>query len=371
LLLSSLAICCMGQITIIVDEIPFNTPSAQQIYIAGTFNKWTPNATPLAKMADGRFKITLPFEEEIKFKFTRGDWNSVECQIDGSFLPDRAVRGASKEKEFHVKIVGWNDFNSTTKFSTANEGVSVMTDSFYIPQLNSYRRVWVYLPSDYATSKEHYPVLYMHDGQNVFDASTSFSGEWCVDETLAKLEKEKGLKVIVIAIDNGQDKRLNEYTPWSNPKRGGGDGAKYMDFIVHTLKLHVDSLYRTKPQREFTGLMGSSLGGLISMYGIMEHPDVFGRAGVFSPSFWFSDQAYQQVKAKGKPLEDTKIYMIIGRKEGSEMVKGGEKMNKTLRKNKFTDAQFKTILHEDGAHSEWYWKREFEQAVLWLFMKEE
>ena len=367
-LFNLLTVLSIAQVTIIVDKVPENTANLDQVYIAGTFNNWTPNVTPLAKMADGRFKITLPtFGKEIEFKFTRGDWDKVECQENGSSLSNRKL-DTSNPIEVHFDIVAWNDLAGKSTKSTANEQVSIMHDSFYIPQLKEYRRISIYLPSDYEASKETYPVLYMHDGQNVFDASTAYNGEWKVDETLTKLEKEKNLKLIVVAIDNGESARTDEYTPWSNLKHGGGDGEKYVDFLVNTLKLHVDEHYRTKPQREFTGIMGSSLGGLISMYAIMEHQNVFGRAGVFSPSFWFSKQAYEQVEAKGNQFEDTKIYMIMGNKEGNDMVKGIKKMTKTLKKTGFNSNQYQSIIHKDGTHSEWYWEREFEEAVLWLFL---
>ena len=367
-LFNLLTVLSIAQVTIIVDKVPENTANLDQVYIAGTFNNWTPNVTPLAKMADGRFKITLPtFGKEIEFKFTRGDWDKVECQENGSSLSNRKL-DTSSPIEVHFDIVAWNDLAGKSTKSTANEQVSIMHDSFYIPQLKEYRRISIYLPSDYEASKETYPVLYMHDGQNVFDASTAYNGEWKVDETLTKLEKEKNLKLIVVAIDNGESARTDEYTPWSNLKHGGGDGEKYVDFLVNTLKLHVDEHYRTKPQREFTGIMGSSLGGLISMYAIMEHQNVFGRAGVFSPSFWFSKQAYEQVEAKGNQFEDTKIYMIMGNKEGNDMVKGIKKMTKTLKKTGFNSNQYQSTIHKDGTHSEWYWEREFEEAVLWLFL---
>ena len=367
LFLNLFAVLSIGQVTIIVDKVPESTANLDQVYIAGTFNNWTPNVTPLAKMADGRFKIKLPISgKKVKFKFTRGDWEKVECRVDGSFQPDRIIK-AEDGAEVHFEIEAWNDLHGTSKKSTANEQVTIMRDSFYIPQLKQYRRVWTYLPSDYETSDETYPVLYLHDGQNVFDASTSYNGEWKVDETLTRLEKEKNLKLIVIAIDNGESMRTDEYTPWKHPKHGGGNGSIYINFIVNTLKMHVDAHYRTKPQREFTGIMGSSLGGLISMYGMIEHQNVFGRAGVFSPSFWFSKQAYEQVETKGNQFEDTKIYMIMGKKEGKSMVKGIKKMTKTLKKTGFNANQYQSIIHEDGTHSEWYWEREFEAAVLWLF----
>jgi predicted alpha/beta superfamily hydrolase len=141
--------------------------------------------------------------------------------------------------------------------------VKIIGSNFFIPQLNRYRRIWIYLPVSYATSGKKYPVLYMHDGQNVFDDSTSFSGEWGVDETLDTLEI-KTKEVIVVAIDNGGDKRMNEYSPYDMDRFGKGEGDLYVDFLVNTLMPYINRNYRTKKYGRNTFVAGSSMGGLIS-----------------------------------------------------------------------------------------------------------
>ena len=138
-------------------------------------------------------------------------------------------------------------------------GIHVI-DSFYMPQLDRYRNVWVYLPPDYNNSEKRFPVLYMHDGQNLFEDSTSFVGEWRVDETLDSLQKAGGQVGIVIGIENDGRYRMDEYMPNVHPKYGGGEGAKYVSFIAETLKPYVDSVYKTKSDAAFTGIGGSSFG---------------------------------------------------------------------------------------------------------------
>ncbi len=270
----------------------------------------------------------------------------------------------------NITIEGWDDFfkkDGKTAASTANANVSILTDSFYIPQLDRYRRVWMYLPSDYHNSDKRYPVLYMHDGQNVFDAATSYSGEWQADEILLQLEKNKGFQVIVVAIDNGQKHRMSEYNPWNHVQYGGGEGGKYIDFIAQTLKPAIDKKFRTKPEREHTGVMGSSMGGLISMYAIMAYPDVFSKAGVFSPSFWISNgKAYSQATKNANP-STMKIYMLMGKKEGRMMVKGQKKMTKKLRRKGFNSKSMQSVTVKDGIHNESFWAKEFEKAIIWLF----
>ena len=178
--------------------------------------------------------------------------------------------------------------------STASRQVSTFTiDS---PELQTSRKIWVYLPKGYSESQKRYPVLYMHDAQNLFDSKTSFVGEWNVDEKLDSINAD----IIIIGIEHGNDKRIDELTPFPNEKYGGGKADAYVDFIVKTLKPAVDTKYRTKTNARNTGIMGSSLGGLVSLYAAVKYPETFGKAGVFSPSFWFSDKIYEFVKTKKK-----------------------------------------------------------------------
>ena len=154
------------------------------------------------------------------------------------------------------------------------------------------------MPLDYYTAHKHYPVLYMHDNQNIFDEATAYSRtEWQVDETLNQLHTEGKPSAIIVGINNG-DRRSEEYSPWEHRSIGKPEGKKYAQFVAETLKPYIDSSFRTKPEAKHTGVMGSSMGGLISMYIGLEYPTVFGRVGVFSPSFWVSD--YFQLGAIAK-----------------------------------------------------------------------
>ena len=146
----------------------------------------------------------------------------------------------------------------------------------------------------------------MHDGQNLFDSSMSYSGEWSVDETLNKLYSEKNLKLIVVGIDNGESKRLDEYSPWKNKKYGGGEGEAYTKFIVETLKPYIDDNYKTLKDKNNTAIIGSSMGGLVSHYAGLKYPKVFGKIGVFSPAFWFAPEVTEFSKTHGN-IKDTQI----------------------------------------------------------------
>lgn len=362
-----LGLSLLAQLTIKVTSIPANTPANASIYVAGTFNNWVENNTDyiLADNGDGTYQIVLtPAAGLVKFKFTRGSWETVEGSANGTYQADHEVQYDGGEQTVSLPILSWE--GSSNGGGTAADNVFILSDNFPIPQLNRSRRIWVYLPPDYATSGKYYPVLYMQDGQNLFDANTSFSGEWQVDEALNQLFSQGDEGIIVVGIDNGGASRLDEYTPWPNPSYGGGAGATYVDFIVETLKPHIDSTFRTRPQRDFTGIMGSSLGGLISMYAVIKHQHVFSKAGIFSPSFWFTNDIYDLVQNIGKQ-QDLRIYLLGGQYESASMVPDLNRMRNMLQNKGFQEEETFLLTHADGQHSEWYWAREFPAAYQWLF----
>jgi alpha-glucosidase len=227
-------------------------------------------------------------------------------------------------------------------------------------------KTWLYLPPEYDSSKKKYPVIYMHDGQNLFDNKTSFVSEWKIDETLNKIYKETGQGFIVVGIENGRKERVNEYTPWPHEKYGGGKGKEYIHFIVNKLKPYIDSKYRTKSKQKHTALIGSSLGGLISYYGGLTYPDVFGKIGALSTSFWFSDNVFELTEKKGK-LNNLRLYLLVGRKEGGTMVSDMQKAEKLLLNTGLNEKNHTSKLNKDAEHNEAFWSSEFESVVNWLY----
>lgn len=356
-----------SQVEFVLTSIPENTPEEDEIYIAGNFNGWDPGDTDfiLTVNNDGLHSIELNGNGTIEFKFTRGDWATVEGNESGHFLPNRLYTFSDDTIAF-FEILSWEDTGGPDTTHTTTENVSIMDEDFYMPQLDRNRRIWIYLPLDYETTDKMYPVLYMHDGQNLFDNLTSFIGEWGVDESLNELYDSGYQTPIVVGIDNGGVLRLDEYSPWINPEYGGGDGDEYIDFIVETLKPYIDENYRTKSDRSNTGIMGSSMGGLISFYAGLQYPDVFSRLGVFSPSFWFDDSVFTMAENFDKQ-HDFKIYMLVGHLEGSGMENNQGAMYDLLLDNEFTEDEVVSIISPDGQHSEWFWQREFPEVYLWMF----
>lgn len=186
------------------------------------------------------------------------------------------------------------------------------------PELGVSRDILVHLPPNALNSGRRYPVLYMHDGQNLFDAVTSFAGEWQVDETLAALADE-GLELIVVGIPNARDGRYAEYTPYRG-RRGpwpeGGLGRSYLRFLVDTVKPAVDAAFPTRPDRGATGIMGSSLGGLISVWAAVEHAATFGLVGAMSPAIP-GGQGPILGRLRQLALRPERVYLDVGGREGS------------------------------------------------------
>jgi predicted alpha/beta superfamily hydrolase len=232
--------------------------------------------------------------------------------------------------------------------------------AFVIPQLKRIRGIWIYLPADYFKVKTNYPVLYMHDGQNLFDDSTSFSGEWGIDDYM---DTTRNRKCIVVGINHGGDKRLNEYNPYNHQRFGKGEGDLYVDFVAKTLKPFIDKNYRTKKDKESTWIAGSSMGGLISLYAALKYPKIFGGAGIFSPAFWVAPSILADIKKKGHEVKGA-IYFYAGKHESEEMVTDMLKVFGEIRK--VSKSKMVTVIRDEGKHNEPTWRKEFPLFYNWL-----
>lgn len=204
----------------------------------------------------------------------------------------------------------------------------------------------------------------MHDGQNLFDAKTSYVGEWNVDETLDSINA----KVIVIGIEHGGDKRIEELTPFPHAKYGGGKADDYLDFLVNSLKPHIDKTYRTKTNAKNTAIFGSSLGGLISFYAALKYPEVFGKVGCFSPAFWFNRNELNELMQKTSTFK-TKIYFLCGDNEGdADVVPDMQNVVKWVNSMRCECKKLnKSVIVKGGQHNEKLWRENFKNAYLWLF----
>lgn len=356
------------RVTFILQSIP-QKPSHPAIYLAGNINGWNPHDEKYAfRFLQGNYTLTTTADSgEYVFKLTRGSWETVECDARGGDISNRSL-SIHSDTVIHIYPTAWKDqFQPKPKSHTMSANVHIIDTAFLIPQLNRTRRIWIYLPPDYTSTTKRYPVLYMQDGQNLFDAATSAYGEWGIDEILDSLIQQGGPGVIIVGIDHGGDKRLNEYNPYDNDKYGKGEGKAYAAFLVNTLKPFIDKHFRTLTDAPNTGIAGSSMGGLISFYTWLKYPGIFGKAGIFSPSFWIAPQIKNDIHLKENQLKDY-VYFIAGDSESTNMVSDMQSIFNDMIQQGFPKDHMEIKVIPGGTHSESYWHREFGQVYLWLFL---
>lgn len=357
-------------------QVETATPTGDDIYITGNFNQWNPKDTQYilqkSKQKEDVYHIELKHIPAgiLEYKFTRGTWQTLECSTKGRLLNlhDRIIDGDMKITE---TIRAWRDQYPA---STAPEHLIVL-ENFVLPELNRTRTIRIYLPKDYAESKQQYPVWYMHDGQDLFDEAISEGRlgpvEWGIDETIQAL----GDHYIIVGIDHDYEKnrRENEYSFLPTQKTPIAEGKKYLEFIVNTLKPYVDAKYRTLNKPEYTGIAGGSLGGLISLYAGLTYPEIFGKVGVFSPSIWQDDQNLSTYIATLtathiNQLKQQRYFFYAGGRENRKIGSGNvvrmdEDVLTFLKQVDTTlplDYQIK--IDPMGKHGAWYWQ----QAFAWM-----
>jgi glycogen operon protein len=237
------------------------------------------------------------------------------------------------------------------------------------PQLGNARDVLVCLPPSYdALPHRSWPVLYLHDGQNLFDRGTSFAEEWRADEAL-RTAADSGLEAILVGIPNANESRIDEYSPFHDAKAGGGGkGDAYVSFLTDTVKPAIDEAFRTSGERLETGIAGSSMGGLISLYAFFQRSDVFGFVGAMSPALWFARRAFFPW-LKPRPRTGGRVYLDAGTKEGpfvladvarlrDVLVERGYRLNRDLR----------FVLETGGRHDERAWGRRLLGVIQFMLV---
>ncbi len=368
LLIGLCALCARvsGSMIISITSVPQLTPMFDNLYIAGTVNDWVPSDSQfMLESSDGNWSIALEGidGEAIQFKFLRdGAWDTVEGNTLGGYIENRSAIFQNGET-LELTIEGWEDIAGS---HTVTSHVRIVDSDFYIPQLDRSRRIWIALPEDYYTSALDYPVMYLHDGQNLFDLATSFAGEWEADESLIGSSVPGCRPYILIGIDNGGVHRIDEYAPWINIEYSeGGEGILYSSFVINTLKPFIDANFRTLPQREHTAVGGSSLGALISMYMFAAHNDIFSKVGLFSPAFWFNEEIFDFTASQNFGTDNT-VFMSGGTSESAGMVSGMEQMNETLLSSGLSNGALQYLVVAGGQHNEQQWASTFDDCLAWL-----
>ncbi|GAA4410357.1 alpha/beta hydrolase-fold protein [Nibrella viscosa] len=339
------------------------------VFVSGNFCDWYPHAEPLQMQLKepGRYVFEFPADfslpDKIEYKYNRGGWDHVELDASGEGVPNRTSTLHYGTQSDFVPHWRWFGKSFNPDFLP---NVELISEDFHLPQLDTTRRIQVLLPHDYHTTDKHYPVLYLHDGQNLCGEGSEF-GCWEVDKKMALLAARHHHDVILVTIDHGAEERIREFT-LHRTKAGQGRGRQYLEFIGHSLKPFVDTHFRTIPDAAHTGMGGSSLGGLISIYAGMLFPQVFGRLMIFSPALWISPKIYFDAIKFAAPVP-MKVYAYGGGAESSYMVPNLQRFNDALLRQHYGGLSIDLHVSIDpkGTHQEAHWSREFPKAVEWLF----
>jgi predicted alpha/beta superfamily hydrolase len=354
--------------------IELTTPidDRRPVYVVGNFNDWTTEQTrfKMTRVANGRFMLTFPSDihlpHRLEYKYVRGGWENQELDTFGNATQNRVIE--NPQGFIRDFVVRWSNYGLTFSPSFLPK-IQVVSPAFFSPELKKNRRVVALLPHNYdAQTEKRYPVLYLQDAQNLFDDKSPY-GNWGIDKKLAVLAEQGMGDVIVIAVDHAGETRINEFLPPTKDRQlGHSEGRKYVKFLSKTLKPHIDAQFRTLTDRLHTGIGGSSMGGLISIYAGLIYPETFGRLMIFSPSLWAVQNAPFAAIRFFKPIP-TKIYAYAGGKEGATVVPNVKNFQKAIQSQGFDDTKigFKLAVDPNGLHDEKRWGEEFPKAVEWLF----
>lgn len=363
----------------IVVEVPDSTPVDAPVWISGdlpALGSWNGAGVRLERAAGGRCMARIELERgaPFEFKVTRGSWETVEKDARGGEIVNRRARVGERDT-LSVTVAAWRDQAGGEPLRRSTLTGEVRRHAAFPSRFVRSRDVLVWLPPGYgADRKRRYPVLYFHDGNNVFDAATSFMGvEWGADETAERLIQSGALRpCILVGIDNTPD-RMAEYTPVPDTRHGGGQAAGYERFLAEELKPFVDRSYRTLPGPDDTGLVGSSLGALVSLDLALQRPDRFGLVGCVSPAAWWAERDIVRRAASVGKGTALRIWLDIGTAEGTEKAGTKEWLDdaRALRAALVTrgwreggDLHYEEI---DGAvHNEGAWATRLDRIMIFL-----
>ena len=251
---------------------------------------------------------------------------------------------------------------------------NVVVHQSFAPEASALRArdLFVYLPPGYETGETRYPVLYMHDGRNIFDAS-EVGVEWRMDEHANELIASGEIEpVIIVGVDNTPE-RIYEYTPSAGEYDPSGGGDVYGQLLVDHIKPFIEANYRTLAGPEHTALGGSSLGGLISLYLGLEYPDIFGQLLVVSPSIWWDDHVILRKVEALDAATGQRIWLDMGGREGGTSVDDARNLNAALLGKGWADGDVRYVEAPEADHSERAWSARSADMLRFLFgrMKDE
>ncbi len=372
--------------TVFIVTVPGNTPPGAEVWLSGNhplLGNWNGAGEKLSKALGDRYATTLSFAPELslQFKATRGSWETVEKGAQGEEIDNHTHKTGSGFERVSFTVASWADIGGVEEPPPLLTGHIELLTKAEVPTTHvTPRDVIVWLPPDYkdAGNTKTYPVLYMHDGQNLMDASTGFNGEWGVDEVAQQLVLAGQVEpLIIVGVYNSGSERSLDYTPVSDPTEPnypGGNADKYGRFLVEELKPLIDGKYRTKPEAQYTGMAGSSLGGLVTMYLGMTKADTFTRLGVISPSVWWANRDIVTRVNALQSKTQARIWLDIGTEESlnsQETVADTRALRDALvAKGWVLDADLKYTEVQGGKHDEASWNKRFGDILKYLYPKQ-
>ena len=288
----------------VIINVPCLTPTAEKIYITGNtpaLCMWKPDCLELKKNAPFTYSIRLTdISSKTEIKITRGTWNSEAANSVGLPLPNFTL--PPNNEQIVINIPNWRDLNLW-----GIKGKLIILEEFYSPELDNYRSIYVLLPPNYDGSQKNYPVIYTHDGQNLFDPKLSaFGNEWGVDEILQNgVMNIRFPEAIIIGVSSNAD-RTAEYSYLRK-------GERYAKFLITTLRPFINKRFRTLANRENTYVMGSSMGALISFSLLWRHANIFSKAaGLSLPAFAYDYEIFNFLKKYPEAPRNISFYMDHG-----------------------------------------------------------
>lgn len=322
---------------------------------------------PLVRRSAGLWELAIEFPKSsrLAFKITRGSWDTEEVFEHGVSLSNRALI-VTEDQIINLKVANWRD--TVSKPAGHITGSVNYHRNFRSRFLKYERTLVVWLPPSYnRTVRKRYPVLYMHDGQNILDPATAFAGvDWQVDETADALIRQKRIEeIIVVGVYNSPD-RLKEYA--DTPK-----GRRYMKFLINEVKPFIDITYRTKPDRDNTAVMGSSMGGLISLYLIWKHSPIFSKAACLSSTFgWRKGEVLKMIHKTKHPPRNVRIYFDHGGTGGETSgLRYFRNLKKVFIKKRLKEGvDYVSFYDKPGDHSEQAWAKRLWRPLIFMFGKQ-
>lgn len=345
-------------------------PAQQRIGVRGAVAplSWQRSLLALGGSEPGVFRLRVPFDalpaQAVPYKF----------KIESADAPDGGWESGPNRSFWPLpagqKLQVARAFGSQPDMPPPSRSGHIDRIAARPSRFVSAREVQVWLPPAYAERPDrHWPVLYLQDGQNVFDALAA-GAEWQVDEVAQRLALEGSIEPpIIVAVHSGDD-RFADYTPWPRQhdgKQRGGAAAAYGRYLVEELKPMIDARYRTRPGRADTAVGGSSLGGLVSMWLLLQHAATFGAGLVVSPSVWWAPGAVErQLRCTRLPpgVPPPRVWLCVGAREGRQMVHGARRLREVLQQRGWAPGG---LEHPDGGHDEISWAARVEPMLRFLY----